>query len=124
MFKLQALRIPPGWEVILNKFMEIDVTNFPVDSEIWIDFTQDITYLKKKGREYDIGIDLGWYPDTDPLGAFHIKVIVNENWENPMLEYVTRKNQEAVDIIEKLLMRYCYEYNISMDLKNKKNIDI
>ncbi len=120
MFKLQALRIPAGWEVVLNKLLEIDVTCYPVDSDIWIDFTEDITYIRKKGRKYEIGIDLGWYPDTDPSGAFHIKVIVNENWEKPILEYVTRKKEEVVNILEKLLLRYCSEYNIFIDLKNSK----
>lgn len=91
--KLQPLRIPAGWEVVLNKFSEIDIEDWPEDDEIWSDFTEDITYLRRKSRKYNIGIDLGWYPDTDPQGAFHVKVILDENWEKPVREYVTRERK-------------------------------
>lgn len=115
MEKLQALRIPAGWEVVLNKFQEIDIEDCSMDD--WIDFTEDITYLRRKGRKYTIGIDLGWCPDTDPQGAFHVKVILDENWVKPVMEYVTRERKEVVKIIEDLLVRYCSEYNMEVDLK-------
>lgn len=35
MEKLQALRIPAGWEVVLNKFQEIDIEDCSMDD--WID---------------------------------------------------------------------------------------
>ncbi len=122
MIKLQPLRIPAGWEIVFNKFMETDIEDYPDNSEIWMDFTEDILYLKRKNRQYLIGIDLGWYPDMDPSGAFHIKVIVDENWSEPVREYVTRKRKEAVDIIENLLLRYCGDYNVSLDLKQPKKM--
>ena len=78
---------------MLNKFSEIDIEDWPEDDEIWFDFTEDITYLRRKSRKYNIGIDLGWYPDTDPQGAFHVKVILDENWEKPVREYVTRERK-------------------------------
>ena len=115
--KLQSLRIPAGWEVVFNKFLEIDIKDCPVDNENWIDFTEDITYLRRKSRKYNIGIDLGWYPDTDPQGAFHVKVILDEKWEKPVIEYVTRERKEVVKIIEDLLLRYCSDYNIDVDVK-------
>lgn len=115
--KLQSLRIPAGWEVVLNKFLEIDIEDCPVDNENWIDFTEDITYLRRKSRKYNIGIDLGWYPDTDPQGAFHVKVILDEKWEKPVIEYVTRERKEVVKTIEDLLLRYCSDYNIDVDVK-------
>ncbi|MBD5499406.1 MAG: hypothetical protein HDR11_16945 [Lachnospiraceae bacterium] len=115
--KLQSLRIPAGWEVVFNKFLEIDIKDCPADNENWIDFTEDITYLRRKSRKYNIGIDLGWYPDTDPQGAFHVKVILDEKWEKPVIEYVTRERKEVVKIIEDLLLRYCSDYNIDVDVK-------
>ena len=115
--RLQSLRIPAGWEVVLNKFLEIDIEDCPVDNENWIDFTEDITYLRRKSRKYNIGIDLGWYPDTDPQGAFHVKVILDEKWEKPVIEYVTRERKEVVKTIEDLLLRYCSDYNIDVDVK-------
>ncbi len=117
MSKLQPLRIPAGWEVVLNKFLEIDIENCLANNKNWIDFTEDITYLRRKSRKYKIGIDLGWYPDTDPQGAFHVKVILDENWEKPIMEYVTRERSEVVKTMEDLLLRYCSEYNIDVDVK-------
>lgn len=113
---LQPLRIPSGWEVILNKFSEIDVEDWSVDDENWMDLTEDITYLRRKGRRHEIGIDLGWYPDTDPKGAFHVKVIVDGDWAKPVKEYVTRASEDIVTTIEDLLLRYCDNYNIDLDV--------
>lgn len=115
MLKLQPLRIPAGWEVILNKFLEFDMED--EDGETWINLTQDITYLKRKNRQYVVGIDLGWYPDLDPKGAFHIQVIINENWSDPVLEFITRDRKEVADIIENLLIKYCDDYAVHLDLK-------
>mgnify|MGYP001104360330 CR=1 FL=1 len=117
MNKLQPLRVPAGWNVVFNKFLEVDIENWSSDDVNWINFTEDITYLRRENRKYNIGIDLGWYPDTDPQGAFHIKVILNENWEKPAMEYVTRMRKEAVEIIEDLLLRYCNDYNIDIDMR-------
>ena len=121
MEKLQALRIPGGWEVVINKFLELDVEDYSMDNGNWIDLTEDILYLRRRSRKYIIGIDLGWYPDTDPQGAFHIKVILDENWEKPVMEYVTRVRNEVVKMTENLLLRYCSEYNIDLDVKKYMN---
>lgn len=64
MMKLQPLRIPPGWEVVLNKFLEWDVEDWAAQNENWLDLTEDMAYFRKKGRRHEVGIDLGWYPDT------------------------------------------------------------
>lgn len=117
MSKLQPLRIPSGWEIVFNKFLEIDVKDCLVDDENWLDFTEDITYIKRKNKKYDVGIDLGWYPDADPQGEFHVKVILNENWENPIIEYITRERGKVVETIEDLLLRYSSDYNIEIDVK-------
>lgn len=117
MSKLQPLRIPSGWEIVFNKFLEIDVEDCLVDDENWLDFTEDITYIKRKNKKYDVGIDLGWYPDADPQGEFHVKVILNEKWENPIIEYITRERGKVVETIEDLLLRYSSDYNIEIDAK-------
>lgn len=39
---------------------------------------------------------LGWYPETDIQGTFHVKVIVDELWENLSIEYVSREKKEFV----------------------------
>lgn len=108
MFKLQSLRIPPGWEMVINKFLEIDVEQYSSDSDIWLDFTQDIMYIKRKSKRKDknIAIDLGWYPDNDPKGSFHLLVIKDDNWEEPIEEFDSRNKEEIVNKIEEFLIKY------------------
>ncbi|MBQ3584914.1 MAG: hypothetical protein IJA27_09395 [Lachnospiraceae bacterium] len=108
MIKLQGLRIPPGWEMVINKFLEIDVEQCSPDSDIWLDLTQDIMYMKRtsKRKDKNIAIDLGWYPDNDPEGSFHLVVIKDDNWEEPVEEFDSRSKDEIVSRIEELLMKY------------------
>lgn len=123
MHKLQPLRIPSGWEVTLNKFLEMDIEDWPEGSENQRNLTENMAYLKmnhsikRNKRRYTIGIDLGWYPEADPKGAFHVKVVLDENCEKPVREFVTRERQEVVTIIEDLLERYCWDSDIDLYLK-------
>ncbi len=32
----------------------------------------------------DIILDIGWYPEFSPSGSFHIQVIADVDWENPI----------------------------------------
>ena len=34
------------------------------------------------------------------------------------MDYITRDRKEAVKIIEDLLLRYCSDYNIALDVKH------
>lgn len=45
-FKLQNLRIPGGWEVIINKFLDVDVTQYSSDDTIWRGFTENILHIR------------------------------------------------------------------------------
>lgn len=60
----------------------------------------------KQQKEQVIGIDLGWYPDGDPKGAYRLLAVLDHNWEEPILEYTSRSTREIVDIIEFWLYQY------------------
>ena len=51
MIKLQPLRIPTGWNVPYNKFLEIEPNDLKEDDSIWLHFTQDILQLKYRFRK-------------------------------------------------------------------------
>lgn len=106
MIKLQRLRIPAGWEMVFNKFLEVDVTQYNANSDIWLDLTEDIMYMKSKGKNENIAIDLGWYPDNDPDGTYHLIVVENNDWENPLEEFDSRNKDEIVVKIEEFLRKY------------------
>lgn len=106
MIKLQSLRIPPGWEVVINKFLEVDITQYSSDNNIWVDLTQDILHIRSTRKKSNIAIDLGWYPENISTGMFHLIVIKDSNWEEPLEEINSRNKNEIVDKIEEFLLKY------------------
>lgn len=106
MIKLQSLRIPSGWEVVINKFLDVDVTQCSSEEDVWLDLTQDILHIRSTIKKNKIGIDLGWYPENDSTGAFHLIVIEDGNWEEPLQEIDSRDKDEIVNQIETFLLRY------------------
>jgi hypothetical protein len=100
---LQPLRIPKGWQVSFNIFMEIDPLNQDINNfDPGWDLSQDLLQIQSVQR--DIIIDLGWYPDHDPNGEYKIFVIKNLDWENPLITYASRSKDEIVSKIERLLL--------------------
>ena len=43
---------------------------------------------------------MGWYPDGDPAGAYRLEAILDDNWENPILECTSRSTREIVETME------------------------
>ena len=104
-FKLQWLRIPSGWEVIINSFLDVDVTQYNSEDDIWLGFTEDILHIRSALKR-NIAIDLGWYPENDVSGTFRLIVIKNWNWIEPIEEFKSRNKDEIVDKIEEFLLKY------------------
>ncbi len=93
---LQPPRIPSGWTIMINKLEDIEPEELSPEDKIWLyAYTEDILYMytnmsRKKNKELEtqtLVIDLGWYPDSDPKGTFRLLAILNDNWENPLLEF-------------------------------------
>jgi len=103
MIKLQSLRIPTGWEVSYNKFLEIEPNSLEKGNSIWIHFTQDILQLKYIFKNVKLTVDLGWYPETEIDGTFRLAIIKNEEWENPLEVFESRSKVEIVEKIEKII---------------------
>lgn len=64
--ELQPLRIPPGWKIgwnDLNTGMAADLSGIGGST---------VFYAKNEGRRFDI--DIGFRPEFDPDGAFHLEV--------------------------------------------------
>ncbi len=109
---LQPLRIPSGWTIMINKLEDIEPEELSPEDKIWLyAYTEDILYMytnmsRKKNKELEtqtLVIDLGWYPDSDPKGTFRLLAILNDNWENPLLEFSSRKKKEVVKKLERWL---------------------
>ena len=99
--KLYPLRIQPGWSFLYNKLADLEPDNLSEDDPAWL-FTlvQDILYMRKENRKQTVAIDLGWYPEGDPHGAYRLVAVLNDDFLNPILEYTSRSTQEIVDTME------------------------
>lgn len=63
-FELQPLRIPGRWTVMWNEFLYVDITQFPADEKLWLNYTEDMLYItknsnRKENEPPDCVIDLG-----------------------------------------------------------------
>lgn len=112
---IQPLRIPGGWTVVFNEFTDIEPMEIPAENEeMWLyNFSEDLLYIStemtrkwdKQTQKQTLGIDLGWYPEGDPNGSFKLQAILDDNWENPLLEFSSRSKDEIVQTLEKWLFR-------------------
>lgn len=112
---LQPIRIPSGWSVLFYKLDSIEPDTLDEEDKAWLGhFVEDILYIEKenqrkvnkKKEKQVIGVDLGWYPDGDPKGAYRLVAILDHHWEEPLLEFISRNTQEIVDQIEYWLFTY------------------
>ena len=111
---LQPLRIPGGWSVMFNQFSTLDPETLPPEDRKWlVFFVEDILHIytdhtRKRNKRVEtqrLAIDLGWYPDGDPEGAFRLEAILDDDWINPLLSFTSRRQQEIVDALENWLFR-------------------
>lgn len=101
---LESLKIPGGWEIVQNKFLDIEPEQLNREDDAWFEFTQDILQMQHKRK--NVTIDLGWYPDIDPSGHYRVVAIKDANWENPIEEYESRNKDEIKNKIEFLLEKF------------------
>jgi len=93
---LQPLRIPPQWSLLWNHLRPIEPGDLAEDDPAWLfTFVQDMLYLRKNSDEQSVAIDLGWYPEGDPQGAYELVTILNDDWNNPLLAFTSRSTQES-----------------------------
>lgn len=91
---LMQLKIPAGYAVTYNKFYDVaPLLSEGNDTfiENWGFFTEDLLQIVKlrlhKGkwyipeREDTILFDLGWYPDSDINGHYHLQ-LVDGDWND------------------------------------------
>ncbi len=113
--RLYPIRVPSGWNMVLHKLEWIEAEELEKDDKVWLfHFVQDILYMEmtyerkvnKQVEKQVISIDLGWYPDGVPEGAYILQAILNHNWEEPLLEYKSRSTKEVVEQLEEWLYLY------------------
>lgn len=118
---LQPFRIPPCWRIVWNKLESPEPDSLTVDDPAWrFTLVEDILFMKKENDSQTVSIDLGWYPDGDPAGAYGLVAILNDDWEDPILAFTSRSTQEIVETIEYWLFE-CIPGNQLIDEKRFRN---
>ncbi|RSK44637.1 hypothetical protein [Hymenobacter perfusus] len=83
MAELMRLRLPAGWAVCYNSFGDEDmvvkedwITNFHYYKEdlLWLEFMRLSAAGQQEANPTGWLVDLGWYPDGDPSGAFSLVI--------------------------------------------------
>lgn len=110
-FELQPLKIPCGWTVMWNEFLDVDITQFPADEKLWLNYTEDMLYIVKNSDSRaseppDCVIDLGWYPEMNSHGEYVLLVVKNSDWSNPEETFNSRNKDEVAKKIEEFLHKY------------------
>lgn len=106
--QMQPLRIPSYWSIGYNKLEDLEPSELSTEDRAWLFvFVQDILYVYRKYTnkhiEHTITVDLGWYPDGDPKGSFHLIALLDSDWKNPILEFSSRSKAEIVETLESWL---------------------
>lgn len=107
--QLKPFRLAPAWKIMWNKLKDIEPDNVKPDDDAWLfTFVEDMTYIvtestyneNKKIIKRTLAIDLGWYPEGDIKGCYYLVAILDNDWNQPILEMKTRSTQKVVDTIE------------------------
>jgi hypothetical protein len=93
--------------VAWNDFVELDPdSSADPQAELWLYFHEDLLQLVHTGKQ--LMIDLGWYPDGSPSGAFRAVVVrhfdtpdlMRASWVTPIDSFRSESRQETVAMIE------------------------
>ena len=108
MMNLIALQIPPGWAVTYNRFYEAKLDINPETGLLqnWQLFTNRLLNIhllplqsSAINHKHTLLIEVGWLPDGDPDGSYHVALVANtvsETWQE-LLQYSHLEHKPIVD---------------------------
>lgn len=113
MQNLIRLKVPMGWAVTYNKFVDVlpQLDHTGEHLENWHFFTEDLLQISKlslkKGSYYlpqrRLLIDLGWSPDTAPNGQYRLSLVfVDPKHNNVWEEIAAFSSKNRLEIRDKM----------------------
>ena len=94
--RLVPLRIPAGWTVVTNAFVDIEDPGALTKDEQAAYLAQDLLQL----RAGNLILDVGWTPDGDPAGRYRLE-LVEAGWARTFVRLEHRSAgfiREAIDL--------------------------
>jgi hypothetical protein len=105
---LVPLRIPSGWAVEFNNFVELGRPESLSAGDRDAYLAQDLLSIRSTAPEganaSGLILDVGWRPDGDPAGRYLLQV-VRANWDETGIELASRRSEIIRDAIEVCLHR-------------------
>jgi hypothetical protein len=109
------LRLPSGWAVVFNNFVEFSDDSPPTDADFEAYRDEDLLSVEavsfdgKVWRTDESGllIDVGWYPAGDPAGSYRL-ALVRGGWDDVPARFEHRNCyvvKEAIDLVVGMLAR-------------------
>ncbi|WP_143169207.1 hypothetical protein [Vibrio quintilis] len=121
---LVPLRIPEGWEVKWNHFYDIRAEEqIPEDGFLDYPFYEDMLYMTNQGRM--LAIDLGWYPDSDPEGSYHLLLLqahVDEAEFDSHVQQSITKRIASQSVVYRLEKQVSYDFDHPLQSFQSKDI--
>lgn len=110
---LQPLRIPTGWAIEWNTFLEVDPT-FEMGDMGSIGFGEDLLHAVNKHTA--VLLDLGWYPAGDPEGEYRLVAVrthadgdeMRASWGRPLRVLSSRSRAEIAQSVEDWLWHFAH----------------
>lgn len=122
--RLYPLRIPPNWKFLWNKLETTEPAGLDPQDKAWLfTFVEDMVYLRRESKGQTVSIDLGWYPDGDPAGAYGLVAILDDNWQDLILEFTSRSTQAVAETMETWLFQVLPYYEIEEKSFRKQHPD-
>ncbi|WP_347254315.1 hypothetical protein [Leminorella grimontii] len=98
---LQPFSFPAGWYIRGNRFTTLNPEALgPSDWEKPLFLFEDIAQFEFLTNEDRWTIDVGYYPEDSPEGAFGCYLIKNVDWQEPEDEFRSRSQPEAAKKIQ------------------------
>lgn len=107
--ELIPFRVAPNWKILWNELYSLEPDTIEENNDAWLDvFVEDMllmqtSYTYKQNKQlikHTLSIDLGWYPEGDKNGTYHLYAILDDDWNSPILECKTRSTQKVVETME------------------------
>ncbi len=105
---LVALRIPSGWEVRFNNFVELGVLDQLAEPDRDAYLSQDLLMIRSTAPAgapaAGYVLDLGWAPHGDPGGTYRLRVL-GEDANAPVVRFESQHPQVVRDAVSVCLNR-------------------
>lgn len=99
--ELQSFAFPSGWYIHWNHFITrepLQMSTADWENALWL--TEDLALYEYRVGDTRWTIDIGFYPENSPEGAFGCYLLKDHDWEMPVGEFHSPCQRDVVLIVQ------------------------